>query len=266
MDLMGVTVSDHRIVALNDKILVLNQQLAHRSAQLGEARTLAHEEVASLLQRLVAAQEDERARIARDLHDQLGQQLTVLRLTLERGEADHVPRSSSSDAFTTALALVEKIQKDVDFLGWQLRPGVLDELGLSAALPRFVAQWAACSGLRAEYRGATLAEGQLSKDAEVTFYRVTQEALNNVAKHAAAQRVDVVLAATTSDVTLVIEDDGIGFDPGALAPGSGGFGLRGMRERAALVGATLQVESAPGEGTGIFLRCPAAAADGRGGG
>jgi signal transduction histidine kinase len=261
---MGATVSDLRIVALNDKILVLNQQLANRSAELGEARTLAQDEVASLLQRLVAAQEDERARIARDLHDQLGQQLTVLRLTLERGEADLLARSISAGACTTALALVEKIQKDVNFLGWQLRPGALDEHGLSAALPRFVAQWAASSGLRAEYRGVTLAGGQLSKDAEVTFYRVAQEALNNVAKHAAALRVDVVLAASASAVTMVIEDDGIGFDPAARAAGSGGFGVPGMRERAALVGATLQIESAPGEGTGVFLRCPVAAAEGSG--
>jgi chemotaxis family two-component system sensor kinase Cph1 len=258
MEWLRAEASNRRIVALNDEILVLNQQLATRLAQLAEARTVNQGDVSTLLFRLVAAQENERARIARDLHDHLGQQLTVLRLTLERGETERAPGSVPSASLATALALLQKIEKDVDFLGWQLRPAVLDELGLSAALPRFVAQWSELTGVQAEYRGVALGDGQLPKDAEVAFYRIAQEALNNIVKHAAAGRVDVVLGATDTEVTLVIEDDGIGFEAAALPEQTTGFGLAGIRERAALVGATLAIESSPGEGTGIFLRCPTA--------
>ena len=208
--------------------------------------------ITNLLHRLVSAQEDERRRIARDLHDHFGQQLTALRLGLER--IQQKPEGAAEEA-GRALMLAHQMSRDLDFLAWELRPSALDEFGLAAALPRFVTQWSAHVGIPAEFRLGGFEPGQLPRDAEVAFYRVAQEALNNVSKHAHPTRVDVVLAASDGQVVLVIEDDGIGFDPSESAAADG-FGLAGMRERAAVVGATIQVESTPGQGTSIFLRRP----------
>jgi chemotaxis family two-component system sensor kinase Cph1 len=154
-----------------------------------------------------------------------------------------------------ALEMVADLGGRLDFLSWQLRPALLDELGLTAALPRFVSQWSDQTGIPAEFRLGVYKQGQLGTEAETVFYRVAQEALNNVVKHAHATRADVVLGANDGHVVLVIEDDGIGFDDQAGSPGSG-FGLIGMRERASLVGATLDVETAPGRGTAVYLRLP----------
>jgi signal transduction histidine kinase len=154
-----------------------------------------------------------------------------------------------------SLQLIARIGGDLDFLSWQLRPTALDELGLAAALARFVTEWSSHVGIPAEFRLTGYERGRLLPEAEVAFYRVTQEALTNVAKHAHATRADVVLGMNDGQVVLVIEDDGIGFDAVETATStSNGFGLLGMRERAALAGASLQIETAPGRGTSIFLR------------
>ena len=208
-----------------------------------------------LLHRVVSAQEDERARIARDLHDSFGQQLTALRLALER-HAGECGTAASMRALDDALSITRDLGREVDYLAWELRPAALDDLGLGVALPRFVENWAARAGVAAEVRLSGFTAGLLSHGAEVAFYRVAQEALNNVLKHAHASRVDVVLATANGTVVLVIEDDGVGFDASAHEIAAG-IGLASMRERAALVGATLDVESAPGRGTSVFLKAPA---------
>jgi signal transduction histidine kinase len=210
--------------------------------------------VTNLLHRLVSSQEDERARIARDLHDHLGQQLTALRLTLERGRQQEGSDGVGGADIVKALELTDRLNRDVDFLAWELRPAALDQFGLAAALPRYLTEWSSHVGIPSEFRLAGFEPGQLPPDAEVAFYRVAQEALNNVSKHAHATRVDVVLAAAGGQVVLVIEDDGTGFEPSEHSAISGGLGLAGMRERAALVGAALDIESAPDEGTSVFLR------------
>jgi two-component system, chemotaxis family, CheB/CheR fusion protein len=210
-------------------------------------------EVTNLLHRLVTAQENERARIARDLHDDLGQQLTALRLALERLQAGS---AGGSKEIEDALALTRQASRDADFLAWQLRPSALDELGLAAALPRFVREWSSHAGVPAEVRLEGFESGQLGRDAEVAYYRVAQEALNNVSKHAQASRVDVVLASRGRTVVLVVEDDGVGFNPADQDTRMRGFGLAGMRERATLIGADLHVESSRGGGTSVFLRRP----------
>jgi len=206
------------------------------------------------LRTLVTAQEDERARIARDLHDQMGQQITALRLALERHRESHAAGGQADD-LDKALALARNIDSEIDFLAWELRPAALDDLGLPAVLPRFLNEWSAHYGVRMNFQTTGTMPSRLSPEAETTFYRITQEALTNVAKHAHATRVDVVLEGQRAIVTLVIEDDGVGFEPSAVDRTTG-IGLLGMRERAALVGASLQVESAPGKGTTIYLRCP----------
>ena len=216
-----------------------------------QAAAQAH--IVTLLRKVVTAQEDERARIARDLHDQLGQDLAALRLALERlgGQLD----TERHPDLLRALDLARQIDRDVDFLAWELRPAVLDDLGLSVALPRFVRQWSEHHGLPAEYRASETPDG-LSREAEVTFYRITQEALTNVLKHAHASRVDVLLEFRDGVVTLVIEDNGVGFDPADHEVRDRGIGLVGMEERARLIGAVLHVESSPGKGTSVFVRCP----------
>ena len=216
----------------------------------------------ALLRKVVTAQEELRARIARDLHDQLGQQLTALRLTLERSRDRAVKVGAVDDDLDRAASLAKEIDTELDFLAWELRPAVLDDLGLAAALPRFLRQWSEHHQLAAEFRTSGVEPGHLSRDAELTFYRVTQEALNNVVKHAHASRVDVILERRDSAVVLLIEDDGVGFDPADGEMASRGIGIAGMRERAALCGATLEIESSVGEGTTVFLRV---AVDRRGG-
>jgi PAS domain S-box-containing protein len=232
----------------------LDNRVRQRTSELESAVQLhaaAKLSVTTLLHRLVTAQEDERRRIARDLHDHFGQQLTTLRLTLERIQQQ--PAATGNDV-SRALALTEQIGNDIDLLAWELRPAALDELGLTAALPRFVTEWSGHVGLRAEFRSSGFESGQLSRDAEVVFYRVAQEALNNISKHAHATRADVVLAASDGQVVLVVEDDGIGFDPAIEEAAAASIGLAGMRERASLIGATLHIESSPGKGTSVFLR------------
>jgi two-component system CheB/CheR fusion protein len=238
----------------------LEDRVGQRTAQLQaevERHADAQQQIVRLLHRLVTAQEDERARIARDLHDQLGQQLTALRLALDRHrESQHSGRQTNEE-LDRALSLAQQIDSQVDFLAWQLRPAALDDLGLAAALPRFVAEWSAHYGITANFQDTgNKVPVRLSSDAETTFYRVTQEALTNVLKHAHASRVDVVLEGQREAVTLIVEDDGVGFDPAAVENAVTGIGLVGMRERAALIGATLQVESAPGKGTTLYLRYP----------
>jgi two-component system, chemotaxis family, CheB/CheR fusion protein len=210
---------------------------------------------AEAVRRIVGAQETERARVARDLHDSLGQLLTALRLTIERFRALPLEGARREAEIERGLEIATALDRELDFLVWELRPSVIEELGLAAALPRFVREWSQHYNVPAEYR-STFEPGQLSADAEVAFYRVAQEALNNVAKHARANRVDVILEGRQGLVTLVVEDNGVGFDAANPELTSGRFGVTGMRERAELVGGSLEIESTPGDGTSIFLRCP----------
>jgi two-component system CheB/CheR fusion protein len=236
----------------------LEVRVQQRTAQLQaevEQHQAARQQVTTLLRKIVTAQEDERTRIARDLHDQLGQQLTALRLTIERHRA--VCGSGNVEDLDRALALARDIDSEIDFLAWELRPAALDDLGLVAALPRYVEQWSSHYGIAAHFQTTGEVHG-LSPEAEVAFYRVAQEAMNNVAKHAHASRVDVLLEARDGSIVLVVEDDGVGFDAGDPAVDSRGIGLMGIRERAALIGGAAQVESTPGQGTTVFLRCPLA--------
>jgi len=153
------------------------------------------------------------------------------------------------------MQLADRLDASLDQLSWELRPTVLDDLGLAAALPLFVEEWSSHYDITAEYRSERFVAGDLGRDEEVAFYRVAQEALNNVLKHAHASRVDVMLETRDGSVLLVVEDDGVGFDGGDRTNRDKGVGLIGMRERASLIGATLQIESKPGEGTSVFLRC-----------
>src|SRR5436190_8356392 len=168
-----------------------------------------------LLAHLVFAQEDERRRIARDMHDQFGEHLTALALRiggLKRVCADSTDRMREIDALE---AIARSLDQDVDRLAWELRPTALDDLGLRAALTNYVQDWSSRVGIPARLHTSGLLEERLAPDVETTLYRIAQEALNNAAKYSRARHVDVLLERRHDCVLLVIEDNGIGFEADA---------------------------------------------------
>ncbi|MGH9258121.1 MAG: PAS domain-containing protein [Vicinamibacterales bacterium] len=223
---------------------------ARKQAEAERART-------ELLTRLVLAQEDERRRIAREMHDQFGEQLTALAHRI-RMLKDACGDHDDWRAYVESIeAVAQQIDRDVDHLVWELRPTALDDLGLRAALANYVQDWSSRVGISATLHSSGLLDDRLPSDAETALYRIAQEALTNVAKHARAANVDVILERRADQVLLIIEDDGVGFDPAAGGATGQGFGLVGMQERAGLVGATVEIESSAGKGTTVFVRMDA---------
>src|SRR4051812_11284995 len=190
-----------------------------------------------LLAHLVFVQEDERRRIARDMHDQFGEHLTALSLRIallrDTGRAD-AAIAAHTDALDT---IAQRLDHDVEQLVWQLRPTALDDLGLRAALANYLHEWSDRAGIIAELHTSGLMDERLSSEVETALYRIAQEALNNAAKHSRARRVGVILERRPDCVLLIVEDDGVGFEPDDTPDRRHGFGLVGMQERATLVGA-----------------------------
>jgi signal transduction histidine kinase len=210
-----------------------------------------------LLTRMVAAQEDERKRIARELHDSLAQYLTAMRLTLR-------PRQSVDSGGESGLpvlelnALIDELDHAVNRMAWELRLVALDELGFEVAITHYLEEWAERARLPVE-TVVNLNGRVLPSVVETTLFRVVQEAATNVLRHACASRLSVILEVKGDTVRMIVEDDGDGFDQERVQSGtgaSGQFGLVGMRERLALVHGTLDVESTPGHGTTLFIEVP----------
>lgn len=208
-----------------------------------------------LLARIFEVQETERARIARDLHDELGQQLTAVLLAL-RAAADATDAGPRRAALETARRLASESLESVRRLARGLALVVLHDLGLRAALERLCEDTAQAAGLEV-VRDLAAVEDPLTPRIEIAVYRVVQEALTNVARHAQARRVAVRLARDGTALELSVADDGKGPGLGDQA-GRGGLGLQGMRERIGLLGGVLRVESAPGSGTLVTARIPKA--------
>ena len=204
------------------------------------------------VRRVVQAQELERQRLARELHDETGQALTSILLglkPLEDALADHPARA---DLARLREQVVSALQ-DVRRLAVELRPAVLDDFGLVPALERLTDAFAEQSDVRVDFHSA-LGEKRLPSEVETTLYRVVQESLTNIVKHANAQHVSVSLARRATTAAAVIEDDGDGFDPRAVR--EEGVGLLGMRERLSFVDGRLEIESRPGVGTTIVAEVP----------
>ncbi len=216
----------------------------HLHARLAEKE----QQRSRLLQAVLNAQEEERGRISRDLHDQIGQSLTALLLGLDRNldEPDTSDLAKLKEIASIALADVRRIALD-------LRPSVLDELGLEAALRRFARD--THERYQIEVRVLVTLPKRLGHQEETVLYRVAQEALTNVVRHARARSASVVVTASHGGVQLVVEDDGVGFDPDGLAAAEQ-IGLMGMRERLELLGGSLRLESAAGEGSSVYARLP----------
>lgn len=223
--------------------------------QLERARELAAHERAALARRLIAVQEDERKRIARDLHDNIGQQITALRLhleTLEQKAGDDANRSG----FREVLEGLRVLDRSVDFISSELRPASLD-LGFMTAVRQFVRHWSATFGIPADLTSEHLDTVRLRPEVETHVYRVVQEALHNVYKHASSSHVRVALERDGSRLIVMVQDSGRGFDMLSTTEASRrGMGLASMRERAEIVGGVLHVMSAPGEGTMVSLIVP----------
>ncbi len=204
------------------------------------------------LRRVVQAQELERRRLARELHDETGQALTSILLglkPLEEALGNHPARA----ALTELREQVVSALQDVRRLAVELRPAVLDDFGLVPALERLTDAFAEQTGIRVDFHSA-LGETRPPSEVETALYRVVQESLTNIVKHANAQNVSVSLARRRSGVAAVIEDDGAGFDQRFAR--EDGVGLLGMRERLALLEGRLEIESRPGAGTTIVAEVP----------
>jgi len=221
--------------------------------RLEDDRARAAQDRAALASRLISIQDEERHRIARDLHDNIGQHVTALRLKLAGLAAGAA--TSVHERIEEADQLVSELDRHLEFIARELRPAALD-LGIATALGQFVSEWSRTFGIAAEFHAAGFSEARLSPSSETHLYRVTQEALNNVYKHAHATRVSVLLENRGREVVLIVDDNGTGFDPTRARGDADTLGLVGMRERAEIIGGALDVESEPGNGTTIFLRIP----------
>jgi signal transduction histidine kinase len=225
---------------------------ASATVAVATARSVAEERLRHSLE----ASEQERRRWARELHDEtlqgLGALQVVLSSALRRGSPDGLA-AAVRDAVDQLGVEIESLRSLIT----ELRPAALDEIGLAPAIESLVERTATAEALVAEIEleiGSPTGEGgRLAPDLESTVYRLVQEALTNVAKHARAQRVSVRVIQAGGAVEVIVEDDGIGFDAEAS---HGGFGLRGMRERATLAGGSLEMTSVPGGGTTIRVRLP----------
>ena len=209
-----------------------------------------------LSRRLVEAQETERRRLARELHDEIGQALTVMQLNLQA--VLQSPGTASASRVREALKVIERLLQQVRDLALNLRPSMLDDLGLEPALEWLTKRQATTAGLKSEVRADTL-EHRLDSVIETECFRVAQEALTNVARHARAKTVTVELRAKDGQLHLRVRDDGIGFNVTAnreKAVRGASLGLLSMEERAALAGGSLEFTSQPGQGTEVHARFP----------
>jgi signal transduction histidine kinase len=205
-----------------------------------------------LARHLLQAQEDERRRIAREMHDDWTQRLAVLAFDIARMEQEiglSRPALAQLQAMRTQLV---SLSEDVHTLSRQLHPSVLDDLGLADALLSECTSFARREGIRVDYRPQDVPTS-LPKDVALCVYRVAQEALRNIARHARVAAARVSLTGGAGELCLTVEDDGIGFDP-AVARSRPALGLSSMEERVRLIQADLAVRSAPGRGTTVTVR------------
>jgi signal transduction histidine kinase len=247
----------------------LEAEVARRTAELSmvnetlKAEAAEHRRVdaerGQLLKRLVTAQEEERRRISRELHDQMGQYLSAMMLRLKTLQPLVASQARARGDLQKLEELTGKLADEVHHLAWELRPAALDDLGLHTVLQNYTEKWSERGGVAADFHGGGLERRRLPPEVETTVYRIVQESLTNVLKHAAARRVSVIVERRRDHALVIVEDDGRGFEAEEIsrAPGSGrGLGLLGMRERVALVGGALSLDSSPGCGTTVRVRIP----------
>jgi len=223
-------------------VILMYSDISRLKAIEAEQRRRARE-LEALSARLVAAQEEERTRVAREVHDELGQLLTAAKMEI-----------SGNGVSEAAIDLIDRTIDGVRRIARNLRPAVLDQFGLVAAVENEVALFQMHTGIECELsiRPASIT---LDRDRSTTVFRIIQEAMTNVARHAKATRMEVRLRESASDVLLEIRDDGIGIDPAAIRSNAS-LGLIGIRERVRLAGGTVAIEGVAGRGTIFTVRIP----------
>lgn len=231
---------------------------ARRAAAARLAAALAERD--DLRRRFMQAQEEERLRLAHELHDETGQSLTAAMLELKGIES--VVNEQGRERLRLLRRQLDQMGKSLHRVAWELRPASLDELGLASVLANYVSQWSEQFGIEADFHCAEAKLDALSAEVRTTIYRVVQESLTNIAKHArGVGAVSVVVDRGDGVLQVTIEDDGCGFDPKtAVEKGRNrkGLGIAGMRERLSLIGGQFEIESSLGVGTTIFIRIPLA--------
>ena len=237
----------------------LERRVQERTAELAtseKALKRSQEALHALTGRIITAQEEERRRISRDLHDDINQRLAMLTLGLQSVEkqADLLPdeaRSSLSSVLTDLIALSD----DVRHLAYRFHPSILDDLGLETALQRVVDEFASRTKIKVLFVHQPLPV-TLSKDIATALYRVVQECLSNVARHSQATRVELELTGDERFVEMIVRDDGIGFDMDTMTGSHRGLGLLNTQERLLVFHGTCEVNSAIGKGTEVYARIP----------
>jgi PAS domain S-box-containing protein len=247
---------------VRERTQALEQANSRLAGEVAERRAT-EAQVRELLGQLTSAEEDERRRLARELHDSLGQHLTALALGLKAIEADPALPAGLAPRLQRLLQVARRLDDDIDRLAHELRPAALDDLGLDDALRELAGVWAQDARIAVDVHLRGLRGRRFPPLLETTVYRVVQEALTNVQKHAGASRVGLIVELHGSELRASIEDDGRGFGA-APPPGEPGrrLGLRGMAERAAQAGGRLDVETDAGRGTTVYLTLPLPAAPG----
>ncbi len=245
----------------------LEECVQERTAELDEANGALRDEIVErkraeavrheLLRKLVDVQENERRHISRELHDEVGQHLTALMLGLKSLEG---PSNDEAAAGTLRQLkeITETVGKEIHEMALQLRPTALDDVGLERTLANYVEQWSTRAGIEVDFHSSGWEGERLSSVIETTLYRIAQEALTNVLKHAAASQVSIILERHSDQAVVIVEDNGKGFAVDCVERHADRppLGLLGMRERATLVLGELKIESTEGEGTTIFARVP----------
>lgn len=229
----------------------LEQRVAERTAALSTA----NERLRTLSARLVEVQERERRYVARELHDEIGQLLTGLKLTLEIAETGS--NEAARPRLRESITLVEELMARARQLSIDLRPQMLDDLGLLPALEFHFKRFTEQTGIRVLFQHSPL-ESRLSPGIETALFRIAQEALTNAARHAQVQELHVRLWRDNDSCRLQVQDHGVGFDVQAALAAYRSHGLTGMSERTALLGGELTIESAPGQGACLTLEIPLA--------
>lgn len=243
--------ADDEIGALADAFNVMTDDLRHAEQARAERDQLR----AQLLERVIQAQEEERKRISRELHDETGQALTALMVGL-KAVRDLCPDPAIRARATELRDLAAQTLDEVHNLALELRPSALDDLGLTAALDRYVADYSARYQINVDFAVRGIESNRLPAPIEIALYRIIQESLTNVVRHADATIASVLIEIREDHVIAIVEDNGRGFDPSAKDGNRNKLGLYGMQERVKLLGGNFTIESTPGSGTSIFIDFP----------